>query len=47
MSRSYIHVFMDADNPDGDEVAFEIESPETLEMVIAYLQDRCKAVVPE
>lgn len=47
MVKTYFHVFLDVDNPDGDEIAFETEDPKIADTIIKFLEYRCKAVVPE
>lgn len=44
MVKSYIHIYLDVENPDGDEVAFESEN---IDSILHYLQSHAKAVVPE
>lgn len=47
MPKTYIKIFLDVDNPDGDEIAFETEDPKQRDFIIKYLKTMFKAVVPE
>ncbi len=47
MAKVYFHVYLDVDNPDGDEVGFECESDKDTDTILTYLKYRCKSVCPE
>lgn len=47
MVKAYFHVFLDVDNPDGDEIAFECEDDRTIDTIVTFLKYRTKAVCPE
>ncbi len=47
MTRSYIKIYLDVDNPNGDEIAFQTKDQKKMKSIISYLKTHCEAVVPE
>lgn len=47
MVKSYFKIFLDVDNPDGDEIAFETNDKKITKMIIDLMTSKCKSVNPE